>query len=245
MLRVYIDMPLAAGAELALPPDAARHVQVLRLQPGNPLALFNGQGGEWHAEVTEMGRRHVNVRVLTHQAVDRELPSQICLAVGAPANERFDWLIEKACELGAHTIQPLLCERSVLRVQGERAERKQAHWQSVAIAAAEQCGRTRPLNVRAPLTLPAWLTALSAADTPARRWVLSLHPHAKPVAAHTTAVGTPITLLSGPEGGLSPAEEQLALTHGFEPVTLGQRVLRAETAPLACLAWLGLHDPRR
>lgn len=243
MLRVYIDITLQAGAELPLPPDAARHVQVLRLQPGHPLVLFNGQGGEWSAEVTDMGRRHVTVRVLAHDPIERELPGHICLAVGMPANERFDWLIEKACELGAHEVQPLLCERSVLRVSGERAERKQAHWQSVAIAAAEQSGRTRPLIVRAPLALPAWLAGHQPVAATAQHWMLSFHPQALSAAARTSTPIEHLTLLSGPEGGLSPTEEALALARGFEPVTLGARVLRAETAPLACLAWLGIQYP--
>lgn len=243
MLRVYVDMALQAGAELTLPPDATRHVQVLRLQPGDALVLFNGHGGEWHAEVTEMGRRHVTARLLTHDPVERELPGHLCLAVGMPANERFDWLIEKASELGAHEVQPLLCERSVLRVSGERAERKQAHWQSVAIAAAEQSGRTRPLTVQTPLTLPAWLAKGSLQARPARQWMLSFHPQALPLATRASAPAGHLTVLSGPEGGLSPAEEALALNHGFEPITLGSRVLRAETAPLACLAWLALQPP--
>lgn len=243
MLRVYVDMALQAGAELSLPPDATRHVQVLRLQPGDALVLFNGHGGEWHAEVTEMGRRHVTARLLTHDPVERELPGHLCLAVGMPANERFDWLIEKACELGAHEVQPLLCERSVLRVSGERAERKQAHWQSVAIAAAEQSGRTRPLTVQPPLALPAWLEKGSSPTVPPMQWMLSFHPQALPVVARAGVPIQHLTLLSGPEGGLSPVEEALALARGFEPVTLGTRVLRAETAPLACLAWLALQTP--
>lgn len=240
MLRVFVDMALQPSAELSLPPDAARHVQVLRLQPGEPLVLFNGTGGEWHAQVTDMGRRHVNVRLMTHDPVERELAGHLRLAVGIPANERFDWLIEKACELGAHEVQPLLCERSVLRVSGERAERKQAHWQSVALAAAEQSGRTRPLQVRPPMTLPAFLAEPSSPAVGAQQWMLSLDPKAAPVSTLSVRRADPLTLLSGPEGGLSPAEEAQALARGFKPVTLGSRVLRAETAPLACVAWLGL-----
>lgn len=239
MLRVFVDQPLQAGTVLTLPPDASRHVQVLRLQPGHELVLFNGQGGEWPATVVEMGRRHVTVQPLAHVAVDRELPGHVLLAVGMPANDRFDWLVEKACELGAHEIQPLVCERSVLRLGGERAERKTAHWQSVAIAAAEQCGRTRPLKIQTPLALGDWLEQPSCAAA-AQRWVLSLHPDAREPRA-ALQPGSAITLLSGPEGGLSPREEQQALRRGFAPLSLGRRVLRAETAPLACLAWLGLQ----
>jgi len=242
MLRVHVDLALSLGLRLELPPEAARHVQVMRLQPGDTLVLFNGQGGEWSASVLEMGRRHVSVELLGHTEVERELPGHICLALGMPANERFDWLVEKACELGAHEIQPLICERSVLRVAGDRAERKRDHWQAVAIAAAEQCGRTHPLLVQTPLSLTQWLT--QSANTPAdtNRWLLSLQPDSRsPGEAAGQSLPHRLTLLSGPEGGLSAAEEGLALAHGYRPISLGQRVMRAETAPLACLAWLGLQ----
>jgi 16S rRNA (uracil1498-N3)-methyltransferase len=236
MLRLFIELPIVAGQPLTLPPEAARHVQVLRLQPGQPVVLFNGHGGEWQAEVVAMGRREVEVRPLAHVAVDRERPGQVVLAVGMPANDRFDWLVEKATELGAHEIQPLTCERSVLRVSGERAERKTAHWQGIAVAAAEQCGRTRVPTVHAPVTLPAFLAGLPGAST-SQRLLLSLHASA--VAWDTAAAAsTDLLLLSGPEGGLSAAEESAALARGFQAVSLGRRVLRAETAPLACLARL-------
>lgn len=235
MLRLFVDGPLNAGTERALPAEAARHVQVLRHQPGDVLTLFDGHGGEWRAEVVSMGRRDVSVRLIEHLAVDRELPGHVLLAVGMPANERFDWLVEKATELGAHAIQPLMCERSVLRVSGERAERKAAHWQAVAVAAAEQSGRTQVPPVRAPLALGAFLQTEAARA--GHRRVLSLKEGAG--AASIPAWPCAITLLSGPEGGLSSAEEAAALAQGFEPVTLGPRVLRAETAPLAYLAWLG------
>lgn len=234
MLRLYVDLPLAADAVLTLPPDTARHVQVLRHQPGDVVTLFNGAGGEWLAEVITMGRRDVTVQVTAHQAVDRERPGHVTIAVGMPANERFDWLIEKATELGVHTIQPLMCERSVLKVQGERAERKVAHWQGIACAAAEQSGRTRVPAVRSPLPLRDYLASLPAGEDV--RLMLSLHPSATPLADPGAAA--PVTLLSGPEGGLSAHEESVALARGFRATTLGPRVLRAETAPLACLARL-------
>lgn len=241
MLRVFLDLPLSAGLALELPAEAARHVQVLRLQPGDALVLFNGQGGEWTARVVDMGRRHVSVEVLIHVAADRELPGHVCLALGMPANERFDWLIEKACELGAHAIQPLMCERSVLRVTGERAERKREHWQAVAVAAAEQSGRTHAVQVHTPLPVSKWLAGLEVPAPSTTRWMLSFSAASQlPVLPHAAAPAH-ITLLSGPEGGLTAGEEALALAQHFAPVTLGPRVLRAETAPLACLAWIGLQ----
>ena len=234
MLRLHVDPPLSVCPQLDLPPGAARHAQVRRVQPGDDLILFDGRGGEWRARVLAMGRQSVQVEVLAYEAVDRELPLDVTLAVGMPANERMDWLVEKATELGAARLQPLHCERAVLRLDGERAERKREHWQSQAVAAAEQCGRTRPPEVLPVRRLGDWL---AAGGLPATRWLLS-PTAAVPPAAPSTDTG--VVVLSGPEGGLSPAEEAAARQAGFVAVQLGPRVLRAETAPLALLAWLGL-----
>jgi len=155
--RIHIPQALSAGLSLSLPEGAARHVQVLRLQPGAALTLFDGSGGQWLAEVLAMGRKSVSARVLAHQAIDCELARAVTLAVGMPANERMDTLVEKATELGVARIVPLVCERSVLRVAGERAERKAAHWQAIAVAACEQSGRNRVPEVAAPLALKDWL----------------------------------------------------------------------------------------
>ena len=234
MPRFHCPAPLATGQALSLPPGAARHVQVLRLQPGAVITLFNGEGGEFEATVTRMGRSDVDVEVGAHHAIEREAPRAIHLLAGITANERMDWLVEKATELGVASITPLLAERSVLRLKGERADKKQAHWQGVAVAAAEQCGRNRVPVVHAAVTLGDWLVRPSADGL---RCVLSLSPGTRSLSA--AAVGAePLVVLSGPEGGLSPSEEALALSSGFVPVTLGSRVLRAETAPLAVLAAL-------
>ncbi|MFO1338413.1 MAG: 16S rRNA (uracil(1498)-N(3))-methyltransferase [Burkholderiaceae bacterium] len=235
--RLYLDAPLQAGETLDLPADAARHVQVLRLQPGDALTLFNGRGGEWAAEVRQMaGRQQVQVGVGAHRAVSRELACEVTLALGMPANERMDALVEKAAELGVSAIQPLQCARSVLKLSGERAERRCAHWQAVAVAAAEQSGRTRVPAVAPVRSLRDWLATLPPAG---RRHVLSLADDALPLAALPPGPPAAWVLLSGPEGGLDAAEEALALQHGFGPVGLGPRVLRADTAPLAALAVIG------
>ena len=186
--RFFIDRPLQAGGSFALPGGPARHVQVLRLQPGAPLRLFDGSGGEWDAVVTHMGRSEVRVRVGTHAAVDRELARRVTLAIGVPANERMDALIEKATELGAAAIVALMCERSVLRLQGERAARKLVHWRGVAIAACEQSGRTRIPRLPPVATLADWLRSLPAIDaSPSSsheaRWLLSLDPDAAGMAS--------------------------------------------------------------
>ena len=240
MPRFHCPLPLASGQRLALPPGPARHVQVLRLQPGDALTLFNGEGGEFEARVTRMGRSEVEVELGAHQPIEREATRAVHLLCGITANERMDWLVEKATELGAASLTPLLAERSVLKLKGERADKKRAHWQGVAVAAAEQCGRNRVPPVHEALSLVDWLAQNRPADAASGlRCVLSLADGARPLAQ--VATGTePLWLLSGPEGGLAPAEEAQALAAGFVPVTLGPRVLRAETAPLAALAALHL-----
>ena len=234
--RFFIDRPLQAGENLALPAGAARHVQVLRLQPGAAITLFNGDGAEWLASVTQMCRSDVVVRVGVCTPVERELALPITLALGVPANERMDGLIEKATELGVARVQPLMCERSVLRLAGERAQKKLAHWQAVAVAACEQSGRARVPQIEPLLSLTEWLASLSAVADGAR-WVLSLRD-AQPL--HRLAAPLSLVSLSGPEGGLTDAEEKAAAAAGFQAVSLGPRVLRADTAPLALLAHLAL-----
>ena len=236
MPRFYCPGPLAAGQSLQLPAGAARHVQVLRLQPGTGITLFNGEGGEHEAVVEHMGRSEVRVQVGSHLAIEREAPREVHLAVGMPANERMDWLVEKATELGVASIQPLLAERSVLRLNGERAGKKRAHWQGIAIAACEQCGRNRVPGVHDVVELSRWL---ATPQPQTLKLVLSLAPEARPLSG-AGAASVPVLVLSGPEGGLSMREEEAALAQGFQPATLGTRVLRAETAPLAVLAALAL-----
>lgn len=231
-------MPLASGDEVALPPSAARHVQVLRMQPGETVTLFNGEGGESDAVIGSMGRSDVSVIVGAHRAVEREAPREVHLVVGMPANERMDWLVEKAAELGVASIQPVLAQRSVLKLQGERAEKKRVHWQAIAIAACEQSGRNRIPVLHAVAGLAQWVAALGSV-APQARLVLSLAKEAHPIRSAAGADG-PVLLLSGPEGGLAPQEEDLAVAAGFRRATLGPRVLRADTAPLAALAALTL-----
>jgi 16S rRNA (uracil1498-N3)-methyltransferase len=238
--RIHVDQPLAPGMELALGATGARHVQVLRLQPGAALTLFDGHGGEWAGAVTAMSRREVRVRTLHHEGIERELRTDVTLALGMPANERMDGLIEKATELGVTAIQPLVCERSVLRVAGERALRKAAHWHAVAVAACEQCGRNRVPVINEPLALPEWLRAADFAAS--ARWLLSLADAQPWPPARSGAAA--VVLLSGPEGGFTANEESAARAAGFVALSMGARVLRADTAPLAALAWLALELER-
>lgn len=235
-LRLFLDCPLLeAGQLIDLPPGPARHAQVLRVQPGDPLIVFDGrQDLEWQALVMAMGRHSVQVRLQHARPVAAELAQPVRLAVVMPANDRMDFLVEKATELGATAIQPLMSERSVLRLNGERAEKKRAHWQGVAVAAAEQCGRVRVPQIAPVASLPAWLGSLPALDGETR-WLAS--PGAESLAAAPTQ---PLSLLTGPEGGLSAAEEELAVATGFQRIGLGPRILRADTAPLAVLARLAV-----
>lgn len=288
--RLHVDERKldVSGAVFALEEGPSRHVQVLRMQPGEGLRVFDGRGAEWQAEVMEMGRKVVHVRVLHSIPNNRELPVRVTLAVGMTANDRMDTLVEKATELGVHAIQPLLCMRSVVRLEGERAAKKVAHWQSVAVAASEQCGRAVVPQVLPVVSSLAWLqqaaqgrhAAQAAPAATAERgvrpdqsssiggsgvafapeggWqargVLSLRDAApvgswlngllaegamRParVAAGATALAPENwCFFSGPEGGLTPEEEDLALSHGWQAVSLGRRVLRADTAPLAVLS---------
>lgn len=237
-IRLFVDVPLQAGTPLALPAGAARHAQVRRVQPGDTLCLFDGSGRDWPAEVLTMTRSEVRVHVGEPVAVQRELACAVTLAVGMPANDRMDALVEKASELGVARLQPLLCERSVLRLDGERAVKKREHWQGVAIAACEQSGRARVPVVEPVRTLLQWLQAEVPAS--AQRLLLSPQPGVLPLRALYGGAAE-LCALSGPEGGLSPAEEAAAGAAGFIAAGLGPRVLRADTAPLALLAWLGLN----
>ena len=237
MPRFHCPIPLASGQTVDLPASAARHVQVLRMQPGMALTLFNGEGGEFEATVLRMGRSDVQVSVGTHHARECEPARAVHLAVGMPANDRMDWLVEKATELGVASIQPLMTAHSVLRLKGERAEKKQAHWQAIAVSACEQCGGNRVPLIHPVRELADWLGQPDRA-TEATRLILSLGEGTQPLAqalGSGTATTTPVVFLSGPEGGLSPAEDAQARTAGWQPVTLGGRILRAETAALAAL----------
>jgi 16S rRNA (uracil1498-N3)-methyltransferase len=239
-MRLFVPEALQTGTELSLPPGAARHAQVRRVQPGDTLRLFDGSGHDWPATVLAVGRSEVRVQLGAPEAVQRELPRAVHIALAMPANERMDTLVEKATELGVAGVQPLMSQRSVLRLAGERAQRKQQHWQAIAEGACEQCGRARVPAVGAVQELGAWLAALPPAGA-ATRLLLSLQPDAQPLATLVPADASPVLTLSGPEGGLTPDEETAARRAGFRPVALGPRVLRADTAPLAVLAWLGLQ----
>lgn len=242
--RLFVQgPPLVAGGSVSLDEGPARHAQVLRMQPGHPVILFDGRGGEWTASIETMGRREVTARVHGFTAVTRELPIPVTLALGVPANERMDTLVEKATEMGVTAIQPLHCARSVLRLEGERAVRKVAHWQAIAVSAAEQSGRTVVPTVLPITAIKPWL---ERNDTGGRKALLSFAPgaslwqwlesagHEEGNKPHEECEA--LCTLSGPEGGLTSDEEAWARARGWQAVGLGPRVLRADTAPLLALA---------
>lgn len=230
--RHHVNTPLCLDTEIDLDPETAHYLsKVLRLGTGHPLILFNGRDGEFLGELTAVSKRQV--RVLLRQQLppcqaDPVLPVHI--GVGLSRGERMDFLIQKATELGVSTITPLFTEHCEVRLDEDRAGKRQAHWQKVAISACEQSTRCRVPEIALPASLPDWLALPHEGEC----FVLD-HRQSSGFPANIQPAA--VTLLSGPEGGLSAAEIDLAVTrHGFRPLRLGPRVLRTETAPLAALS---------
>jgi len=229
--RFYCPAELATGAMVALPAQAAHHAaRVLRLEIGDRVTLFNGKGGECEARLARIGKQDAVAEILAWHEVERESVLQVTLAQAVSAGEKMDFTLQKAVELGIGAIQPLTSERSVVRLTGERAEKRVAHWQGVAVAACEQCGRNRIPQVAPLEALPTWL---SEQQTGLR---LILSPEADQGLRDLPRPTEPVTLLVGPEGGFSQGEIEAALRRGFTPVRLGPRILRTETAALTMLA---------
>lgn len=230
--RFYCPEPLASGARAALPEQAAHHAaKVLRLREGDVLTLFDGQGGEFAAVVEQLGKRDVIVRVGAHRPRECEAPLAVTLAQAISAGEKMDYTLQKATELGINAIQPLDSERSVVKLSGERAEKRVAHWQGVVVSACEQSGRNR---VPAVAPIRRYADWLGEAGKDGLRLMLS--PDATQSLRDLPAPDLPVTLLIGPEGGFSENETAAAKVCGFTPVRLGARILRTETAALAALA---------
>ncbi len=232
--RVYLDAPLSSGSRASLTGSAAGHVtRVLRLKPGEPLTLFNGTGREFEGTVLEARGDAVTVEVGAAHAVDRESPLPLVLVQGVSRSERMDLTVQKATELGVTRLVPVLTERSVVKLDAAQAARKLAHWRAIAIAACEQSGRNRPPEVQLPLTYRDFIR--KEPEVPTR---LLLSPQASVRMADLPRPPAGVMVLIGPEGGLSPQEQEQALAAGFIGVRLGPRVLRTETAALAALALL-------
>jgi 16S rRNA (uracil1498-N3)-methyltransferase len=232
LTRVYVDGALAPGGRITLTGSAANHVtRVLRLRVGAQLTLFNGTGGEYAARI-EATRPAVTVVVGEHSPIERESPLVLTLAQGVSRGERMDLVVQKGTELGVSRLVPLITERSVVRLTDRQAERKLSHWRAIAIGACEQSGRNRLPEVLAPSALPDYVKQRDHATR------LLLSPTAGTRLGDVACRGGVITLLVGPEGGITQVEEAAAVAGGFVPVRLGPRVLRAETAAMAALAVL-------
>ena len=233
MTRIYFPDEIPDHGVCDLPAAQAHHLaHVLRLAPGDPVVLFDGRGAAYDAVIAQSARGAVRVRVGDRRNEDRESPLCVLLAQAVSSGERMDYTIQKAVELGVAAVQPLLSERCVVRLSGERAAKRVLHWQAVAVAACEQCGRNRVPAVHPLLPLRDWLQQPAAAG----ELRLSLAPEA---AAGLRQLGRPagrVTVLAGPEGGLTATELDDAAGAGFRPLRLGPRVLRTETAAVALLA---------
>ena len=218
-----------------LPPPQSHHaVRVLRLKAGDAVVLFNGDGAEYAAVISEAGRDRLVLEITGRAAVDRESPLAVTLAQAVSGGERMDYTVQKAVELGAAVIQPLTAERSVVRLQGERAAKRAEHWQAVVVASCEQCGRNRLPRVQPLLKFDDYLAAESVRRDGALRLMLS--PRSARGLRELDRPAGAIVLLAGPEGGFSPQEERAAQQAGFLPARVGPRVLRTETAAVAALA---------
>jgi len=227
--RFFAPVELVLGAEIRLPERASRHCTVLRLRRGDAIVLFNGQGGEFSAELTRISSTDARARVLSKRALERESPLSITLAQCVSSGDRMDVTLQKSTELGVSRILPLASERSVVKLSGDRAEKRVSHWRNVVIAACEQCGRNRIPEVASIIDIFAFLEQAGGG----RRLLLA------PDAGQDLKALVPsdgVTLLVGPEGGLALHEERRAQGAGFIPVRFGPRVLRTETAPLAAIA---------
>ncbi len=232
--RFYHAGDLSSGQAIFLTLPAAHHaVRVLRLRSGDGVTLFNGRGGEFSAEIVGITKREVAIQLSQWREIERESSLIVTLAQAVSSNEKMDFILQKAVELGVTRIQPLVSARSVVRLTGDRAEKRQRHWQQVVIAACEQCGRNQVPDIAPLLPLTDWL---AQAPQTGQRFVLL--PNADGGLRDFLPGKKNIILLVGPEGGFTPTECAAAQHHDFVPLRLGCRVLRTETAALAALAAL-------
>lgn len=234
--RIYTDSELTVGTACELDEKAAQHVgRVLRMQPGQQLTLFNGDGRDYDATIRDASKKHVHVEISGATATTTESPLEIVLGQTLSKGDRMDYAVQKAVEMGVTRIVPLTTERCDVKLKGDREDKRLRHWQQVAISAAEQCGRARVPDILPVMSLSQWFEHSQTCDLR-----LVLH-HRTEQSLDTLAKPSSVALMIGPEGGLSPEEIEAAEQSGFLPVALGPRVLRTETAPVATIAlcqWL-------
>jgi 16S rRNA (uracil1498-N3)-methyltransferase len=233
--RIHTDQALLPGHEVLVPEQAGEHVaRVLRLERGHPLILFNGDGRECDARLASLAKRAVTAQVIAAREVDREAPLRLTLAQGIARGEKMDWILQKATELGVARIVPIVTERTEVKLDEERAERRLAHWTQVIAGACEQSGRNRLPAIEPPQRLDRWLGVLG--DDVALR--LALLPNADVALRQLPTMNHGAMLAVGPEGGFSDNDIALLTQSGFRGLRLGPRILRTETAGLAALAAL-------
>ncbi|MBC3809635.1 16S rRNA (uracil(1498)-N(3))-methyltransferase [Undibacterium seohonense] len=241
MPRFFCPLPLNIGAQIDLPADTAHHIFVLRLNIGEHVELFNGEGGSYLATLTSISKKQVNAEVKVFLPEEVELPFNLSLAQALPEASKMDWIIEKAIELGVNHIQPLAAQRSVVKLNPERAEKKMQHWQGIIQSATEQCGRKRIAHLAELTDVQKWLMQQDMHKrillSPRADQSLADWPRHHPAQA--------LTIMIGPEGGFSDSEEQLAIKQGAIMLSMGPRVLRTETAGLTAIsvisaAWGGM-----
>lgn len=234
LTRIHVPARLEPGGRCRVHGEAANHIlRVLRLGVGDRVGLFDGEGGEYAGIIESVGKGEVEVALGARCEARTESPLQLTLVQGVSRGERMDWVVQKAVELGVTQILPVLTERSVVRLDAVQARNKQRHWHGIAVAACEQCGRSRLPEIAPPQPLAAFFeapcdSALRVLPSPEADAGLAALPHAADRAL----------VLVGPEGGLAEAETRAALDRGFQPVRLGPRVLRTETAAVVVLALL-------
>jgi 16S rRNA (uracil1498-N3)-methyltransferase len=234
MPRFFHSGALHIGAHIQLADHVAHHLHVVRVESGQVITLFNGDGGEFSARLIDLEKRRAFAEIMTFSPREAELSHAITLAQGLPEGTKMDWIIEKAVELGVTAIQPLAAHRSVVKLSADRTAKKLEHWQGVVVSASEQCGRNRLAQVAEPMDFGRWI---GQQDMHKR---ILLTPRAEQSlcdwARHQPAQA--VTLMIGPEGGFSEREEQIAMDHGVLALRMGERVLRTETAGLAAVAGL-------
>ena len=233
LTRSHVDLPLQAGAEVVLPEDVAAHLlRVLRLQVGDACVLFNGDGHDYNARITSIGKREARAQITAARRVDNESPLRITLLQGIARGEKMDWILQKATELGVARILPVTSERSEVKLDAQRADKRLAHWRGIVVAACEQSGRAVLPEVAPPQSL-----AQAAGLRDGRGFILDPCAEAS-LSSIRDAPLNACTIAIGPEGGWSPRDREQLVAAGYEGLRLGPRVLRTETAGIAAIAAL-------
>ena len=233
LTRSHVDLPLHAGAEVVLPEDVAAHLlRVLRLQVGDSCVLFNGNGHDYDARISALGKRDARAQIVGVRHLDNESPLRIVLLQGIARGEKMDWILQKATELGVARILPVMSERSEVKLDAERADKRLAHWRGIVVSACEQSGRATVPEIAAPQAL-----AQAAAQRAGRGIILDPFADDTLSSLHDTGLRE-CTIAIGPEGGWSPRDREQLIAAGYEGLRLGPRVLRTETAGIAAIAAL-------